>query len=162
MMILNWTATMRKEQRAEKQNSRKKGRNSPPLSWKEERAASRDLGFVNIEQDATRVRKTKVRKEIRERGSEISHLYTSPTSTYKFIYEIEDKFRVIEPEIVKLSGELRTGSMKFRVLDSTSVCRCLHWFLVNNCWFKNVYLQDQPVNLRTYCVCYFDKLILFL
>jgi len=21
-------------------------------------------------------------------------------------------------------------------------------FLVNNCWFKNVYLQDQPVNLR--------------
>jgi len=23
-------------------------------------------------------------------------------------------------------------------------------------------LQDQPVNLRTYCVCYFDKLILFL
>jgi hypothetical protein len=64
-----------------------------------------------------------VRKEIRERGSEISHLYTSPTSTYKFISEIEDKFRVIEPEIVKLSGGLRTGSMKFTVLDSTSVCR---------------------------------------
>ena len=25
---------------------------------------------------------------------------------------------------------------------------CLHWFLVNNRWFKNSYLQDQRVNLK--------------
>ena len=34
---------------------------------------------------------------------------------------------------------------------------CLPWFLVNSRWFKNSYLQDQPINLRTYCVCYFPE-----
>jgi len=28
------------------------------------------------------------------------------------------------------------------------IISCLHLFLVNNCWFKINYLQDQPVNLK--------------
>jgi len=36
------------------------------------------------------------------------------------------------------------------------VYMCLPWFLVNNRWFTNGYLQDQLVNLKTYCVRYFS------
>ena len=38
-----------------------------------------------------------------------------------------------------------------------SIHYCLPWFLANNHWFKINYLQDQPENLRTYCVCIFFK-----
>jgi len=41
--------------------------------------------------------------------------------------------------------------------------RCLHWFLVNNCWFKINCLQDQPIYLRNIlCLLFSRKLILFL
>jgi len=35
---------------------------------------------------------------------------------------------------------------------------CLHWFLVNNRWLKINYLQDQPVNLETYCASHFPEI----
>jgi len=37
---------------------------------------------------------------------------------------------------------------------------CLPWFLVHNRWFKNSYLQDQPVNLwDTLCLLFSRKMM---
>jgi len=48
---------------------------------------------------------------------------------------------------------------RYQTLNSTVCCiltiYCLPWFFANNCWFKINYLQDQPVNLMTYCVFFF-------
>jgi hypothetical protein len=76
----------------EKPNSRKHDRNSSPPLCTAERAETRDLGCVSIVQDTTRVRTTKVRGEIGISDSKLSRLYTSPTTTYKYISEIENKW----------------------------------------------------------------------